>query len=77
MVVPIVQIIIYDWEGMSYIGSITNFLHSIVATWESNENGLCLAQLDFIGLLSRPEIDNVVFLGNTKVLKKIQCFYFY
>jgi len=42
----------------------------MVAKCESNESGGFSAQLALVGLMSGREIDNVLFLGKTKIFEE-------
>ena len=55
---------------MQKVGCIITFLHSINVTRESNENGRFSARLGLAKLILGPEIENVVFLGNTEVFEE-------
>ena len=55
---------------MQKVGCITTFLHSINATRGWNENSRFLARLGLAKLVSGREIENVVFLGNTKIFEE-------
>ena len=55
---------------MQKVGFNTTFLHSMNATRESNENGRFSARLRHVNLMLGREIENVVFLGITEILKE-------
>jgi len=57
-------------KDLPKVASITNFLHSINATRESNESGPFTARLGLAKLMLGPEIENVVFLGHTEIFEE-------
>ena len=63
---------------MQQVGCITIFLCSMVATCESNENGRFSTQLGLAKPSLEGRIENVVFLGKTKLFrgKKYSLFVF-